>query len=277
MTTARLPAVSGSFYPADALELRNMISSFLSRAQVSGIPSGARVIGGIVPHAGYVYSGQTAAYFFSIIRDIPDRKFLLLGPNHASYPPEVSLYPGEEWITPLGTAGIDRPLYDSLAGARNLRVEFNERAHLREHSVEVEIPFLQSLFDGDFSFAPAIMGDQRIETASALAESILKSRNMPIVIASSDLTHYEPLGVANEKDRALLDSIASLDVRRFYRTLFDKMITACGYGPIAVLMGITKALNGRILPLHYSTSFEASGDSSSVVGYSSVIAYTGGD
>ncbi len=273
----RLPAVSGSFYPSDAAELRGMISGFISRVQDSRIPQGAKVIGGIVPHAGYIYSGQTAAYFYSILRDIPASRFIVIGPNHSSYPPEVSIYPGEAWITPLGRSRVDSTINEYLAREPSLNTALNERAHSREHSVEVQIPFLQYIYGNRFEFSPLIMGDQGPETAKSLARSLEKSQQMPLIIASSDLTHYEPLELANRKDRSILDAVVSLDTRRFYRILMEKMVTACGYGPIAVLMEITRHLNGKMHLLHYSTSFEASGDPGNVVGYASLVAYTGGD
>ena len=277
MGIARPPAVSGTFYPSSPAEITDMISGFLSRVQGAHVPPGAVIIGGIVPHAGYIYSGQTAAYFYSTLRNINAGKFMVIGPNHSSYPPEVSLYPGEEWITPLGRARVDRSLYGNIGSAAHVRAAFNEMAHSKEHSVEVQIPFLQYIYGNRLEFAPIVMGDQGADIARSLAQSILSSHDMPVIIASSDLTHYEPLEVANRKDHSVLDAVVSLDTKRFYRTLMDKMITACGYGPIAVLMEITRQLNGRMRLLHYSTSFEASGDPGSVVGYASLVAYTGGE
>ncbi|MEM0157694.1 MAG: AmmeMemoRadiSam system protein B, partial [Thermoplasmataceae archaeon] len=231
-----------------------------------------RLIGVVVPHAGYIYSGQTAAFAYSLVKNSTARDFAIIGPNHSSYPPETSIYPGGAWITPLGRSSVNMKMAEEIKdGARGSKLD--EKAHRKEHSVEVQLPFLQYLFDEEFTFVPIIMGDQRLEMATYLSDGLTTLRKLPMIIASSDLTHYEPLETARRKDRMLLDAVESLDLHRFYRTLEQNVITACGYGAIATLMSVTVKLGGKMQVLNYSTSYETSGESYSVVGYSAIAAY----
>ena len=272
MLDDRSPSVSGAFYPSDPEQLRDSISSMISLVQAQISVSPEKLIGVVVPHAGYIYSGKTAAYAYYLLKNSSARDFVIIGPNHSSYPPETSIYPAGAWITPLGRCLVNGREAEDI---RNLvrGSKLDEKAHRKEHSVEVQLPFLQYLFDGDFTFVPIIMGDQRLEMATNLSEGLSSLGKLPMIIASSDLTHYEPLETARRKDRMLLDAVESLDLHRFYRTLEQNVITACGYGAIATLMSVTAKLGGRMRVLNYSTSYETSGESYSVVGYSTIAAY----
>ncbi len=272
MQDDRPPSVSGAFYPSDPKELQDVISTMLSlvNTQVSINPE--KLIGVVVPHAGYIYSGQTAAHAYSLVKNSTKREYVIIGPNHSSYPPETSIYPGGEWITPLGRSPVDAVMAEEIM-ERARGSKLDEKAHRKEHSVEVQLPFLQYLFDAEFTFVPIIMGDQRMEMAAYLSHGLMSMKKLPLIIASSDLTHYEPLETARRKDRMLLDAVESLDLHRFYRTLEQNVITACGYGAIATLMSVTGELGGKMQVLNYSTSYETSGESYSVVGYSAIAAY----
>ncbi len=272
MQNDRSPSVSGAFYPSDPEQLRDSINSMISLVQDQISVDPEKLIGVVVPHAGYVYSGQTAAYAYSLLKNSSVGDFVIIGPNHSSYPPETSIYPGGAWITPLGRCPVNANEAEEI---RNLvrGSKLDEKAHRKEHSVEVQLPFLQYMFDGNFTFVPIIMGDQRLEMATYLSDGLSSLGKLPMIIASSDLTHYEPLETARRKDRMLLDAVESLDLHRFYRTLEQNVITACGYGAIATLMSVTAKLGGRMHVLNYSTSYETSGESYSVVGYSAIAAY----
>lgn len=266
----RLPAVSGSFYPSDSNKLDHMISDLIGGVKIE--QEFDRIIGLIVPHAGYIYSGKTAAYSYSVIRKNDRRKFIIVGPNHRSFPPYAAISTSGFWETPLGRAKIDENLANLLVSHSRALVK-DSMAQREEHSVEVQIPFLQHLFGDNFSFVPIILGDQDEDTAIELSREIEPFADDATIIASSDLTHYDPLETAQSKDARLINDIISLNTERFYETLRSFRITACGYGAIAILMEVTKRLGGKIKLLNYSTSFDYSRDSSFVVGYSSLVSY----
>lgn len=272
MTAYRIrnPAVSGTFYPSDGKELKDMIMHLLSEVHI-GI-NFKKIIGVIVPHAGYIYSGKTAAYSYSVLMKSSIRKFIVVGPNHRSFPPYAAVGTSGFWMTPLGNARIDEDLANSIVSANNVLVN-DPMAQREEHSVEVQIPFLQYIFQDSFSFVPIILGDQDEETAVAISRVLKPYLDDTVLIASSDLTHYEPKEVAQSKDSKLIEDIISLNTNKFYETLKSRRISACGYGAIAVLMELTKSLGGNIKLLNYSTSFDYSKDDSFVVGYSSLVSY----
>ena len=231
------------------------------------------IIGVIAPHAGYVYSGGTAAHSFRQLEGGDRKRFVIVGPIHSGYPWETCNYPSCSWVTPMGEAKIDaslaRTLLDSDAGIESYE------GHDDEHSIEVQVPWLQALFGDLMSLLPISMGDQGLKRVEKLASALLSVSNECVVIASSDLTHYEPGDSVERKDRLAMEAIESLDVTRFYRVLRDSLISACGYGPIATLMLLTKGLGGRIRRLNHSNSGDVTGDYSSVVGYPSMVAYLG--
>ncbi len=266
MANEREPAVAGDFYPLDPQELGGMLDSLLSvspSVQVDG-----EIIGAVVPHAGYAYSGKIAAISYSYIKRSGKKRFVIAGPNHQGSPPSSSTYSSADWNTPLGTCRVDHALENYFSPL----VEEDSYANLFEHSVEVQLPFIQRLLGNDFTFFPIIMGDQRRYRAEEIGKKMALAGTDSVFIASSDLTHYEPDSVAREKDRKLIEKIYNLDLEGFYLTLAAEKISACGYGPIAALMHYTIAKKGRIIHTGYGTSGESSGDYGSVVGYPSLIA-----
>lgn len=266
----RYPAVSGSFYPARSDDLNSMI-----RSLNNGIEEEIhckRIIGVVVPHAGYIYSGRTGLHSYSLIKKDSNRKFIIIGPNHRSFPPYGAVYVSGFWETPLGRSRIDESIARALTRGNSLLVD-DANAHREEHSVEVQIPFLQHFFGSDFSFVPIILGDQDEDTAIGISSSIEPYMDNVTLIASSDLTHYEPLKSAQSKDKRLIDDVISLDIHKYYTTLIKYNISACGYGAIAILMMITRILGGKMKELNYSTSFDYSRDENLVVGYPSLVSY----
>lgn len=268
----RQPAVSGQFYPGDHDELHAYLEQLES---ASGSPKGGsqeKILGVVVPHAGYIYSGKTAMAAYKALRDTKLRRFVLVGPNHESYPHYTSVYSSGTWRTPLGSVKVDEQLAQDILSS-DTRIVDDTSAHKWEHSLEVQVPFLQHMFGQDFSICPIIMGNQSREEATALAESLEKIGVDFTLIISSDLTHYENLESANRKDSLIINEIISLDVGNFYEALKEHEVSACGFGPIAVLMHYTKAKGGKIELIEHTTSYDRSGDSKNVVGYGALIAH----
>ncbi|HIH77421.1 MAG TPA: MEMO1 family protein [Halobacteria archaeon] len=273
----RSPAVAGQFYPANKGELADMISTFLANVDSKTIDdklAGAdRIFGGVVPHAGYIYSGQTAAYTYAALERLnkDTDTFVLFGPNHTGLGSPVSVS-SDKWMTPFG---VVEPDLDVIKRIPPLIIDRDEVAHIYEHSIEVQLPFLQYIF-GSFKIVPIILGMQDKETVLEVADSIIAAISgldkKITFIASSDLSHYVPERVAHQKDRRLIDTIERLDVDGLYKVLYDENVSACGFGCISTVINISKrfgAEKGRLLK--YSTSADVSGDRLRVVGYSSIV------
>ena len=261
----RRPAVAGSFYPRQPEDLKEELEAAFSGASGSEpLP----IRGAVVPHAGYVYSGAVAAEVYS---RLPRREtFVLIGPNHHGLGLPVALS-RDSWMTPLGVVECDVEMADALAGSI---IEVDESAHLYEHSLEVQIPFLQSRFES-FRILPICMGLQDEETAVEVGEAVgeaAKSLDRDCtVIASSDFTHYEPQEEARRKDARAIEAILRMDIPSIYKTVYGLNLTACGYGPISATITASKSLGaetGKLL--RYSTSGDVIGDFSQVVGYGAI-------
>jgi MEMO1 family protein len=271
----RKPAVADVFYPADAKALSGLVRGFLKKAHAGRNASG-RALSVVAPHAGYVYSGQVAAYSYAALAEShKKRKFdslVVAGPNHTGRgePIAVSM---RDWETPLGTVRNDTALSKRIIGHSELISE-DEEAHEGEHSVEVQLPFVQGVF-GDIACVFVCMGDQSPESGELLCKAIVSAakglkRNVAVV-ASSDFDHYEPAGVAEGKDMPAIEAICGLDIDRFNGLLSGSGDTACGYGPISVAARFAKAQGakeGRLLK--YASSGDATGDYASVVAYASI-------
>ncbi|MBU4374622.1 MAG: MEMO1 family protein [Euryarchaeota archaeon] len=261
----RTPAVSGQFYPRSKNDLNREISQCLA-----GVPPCEKdVLGAVVPHAGYIYSGNTAAYVYSVLPKADT--FVLLGPNHTGYGSQVSVS-SETWSTPLGEVSADNEFIKALP--RNI-IDMDENAHKYEHSIEVQLPFLQHRFR-EFSIVPVCMGMQDEETAldvgMELAEAARKVNKKLVIIASSDFTHYMPDKVARENDAYYIQSILDMDISGFYRRLYERNASVCGYGAIAAMLAATKALGAKKAALlKYSTSGDTTRDLAAVVGYAGII------
>jgi len=275
----RKPAVSGSFYPSSPSSLDRILRALFEEAS-GAVPrpnlSGPRAILGLmVPHAGYQYSGAVAAAGYSrLARDGVPETFVLVGPNHWGLGPAVSVFPEGTWLTPLGAARVDSELAAIIASEGP--AEADELAHLREHSIEVQIPFLQMIYGSDVRIVPIAMRDQSFETSSSLAGVVREAAERlgrdVVVIASSDMTHYEPQERAVRKDRWVLEALTSMDEREFYRRVVEGNVSMCGPGPAVVALVFSK-LSGasRAELVRYSTSGDVTGDYLQVVGYASVV------
>ncbi len=276
----RKPAVAGSFYPSDPDDLLSLMRELFLSLGEGEIPSpnelGERRVASLIsPHAGYIYSGKTAAAGYSVLaRDGIPETFVILGPNHTGVGAAFSVSNARYWETPLGKVEVDREFATAIKRYFE-DLEFDDLAHMSEHSIEVQIPFLQAIY-GSPKIVPIAMGMQDPSSAKSLGEAIglaseLLNRDV-VVIASSDMSHYLPEEEARRRDMAALEAILNLDVERLFRTLFELDVSMCGPGPASVAMTFAK-LKGveRGKLVRYSTSAEASGDRSFVVGYASVV------
>lgn len=279
----RKPAVSGTFYSDNRDELLESIrDSFLSPFGVGSLPEEANDFDGddypvnvMVPHAGFVYSGPVASYgYYEIAKaGIPD-VFIILSPNHTGFGSEVSVYNEGEWTTPLGNVSVDEEFANAIISFSDIATA-DFQAHFREHSIEVQLPFLQFLSD-NFKIVPITMGTQTLVSASDLAAAIVKAGEKLgksyCVIASTDLSHFNTQERANKVDGFVLDDIREMNEFKLLEEIIQYNITMCGYGPVMTAIILSK-LTGKDSCdiLAYGTSGDISGDFSQVVGYASAI------
>lgn len=272
---ARKPAVSGMFYAGTARELKEQIEwcykHELGPGAVPRVNSrGLReIVAIVVPHAGYYYSGPVAAHAYNELADdgVPDTA-VILGPNHTGYGHPVSVWVGAVWNTPFGEVEINEALARRLLGGV---IEADETAHMHEHSIEVQLPWLQHLYES-VRIVPVAMLAQDIETARAVGKAISRSDDNLIIVASSDFTHYEPHNIAMEKDGSVIEAIVNLDEEELYERCERLNCTMCGYGPVASVIVAAKEMEAKSASLlKYATSGDTSGDFSQVVGYGSIV------
>jgi AmmeMemoRadiSam system protein B len=275
----RHPYVAGTFYEGNAESLKAQIKRcFLHKFGPHKIPKVAtnesrKILGLICPHAGYAYSGPVAANaYYELALDGKPETVVILGPNHTGYGSALALMNEGCWRTPLGDVEIDRETANQIVKESNL-VDVDDLTHRYEHSIEVQLPFLQYLYGNEFKFVPISFLMQDLQSATELGKAlveILTNKN-GTVIASSDFTHYEPQAQVERKDMAALEAIEKLDERLLFSTVEKQRISACGYGPIATLITYAKGLNvKKAKVLAHRTSGEITNDLSSVVGYAAV-------
>jgi len=279
LPTIRRPNVAGQFYEADAEALKAQIKScFLHPIGPKKLPQvnlnskHRNIVGLICPHAGYMYSGPVAASaFYELASDGKPDTVVLLGPNHTGYGSALSLMNEGSWKTPLGEVEIDSKIANDITQETTL-IDVDELAHRYEHSLEVQLPFLQFLYGNTFKIVPICFlmqdYDSAVEVGNAL-EEVLDTTNT-VVIASSDMTHYEPAKSATAKDHAALKAVTEMDAKGFYETIEKQNITACGYAPITALITYANGVCAKASLLNYHNSGDITGDHSSVVGYAAV-------
>ena len=267
----RLPAVAGRFYPSDPSELTSVVREF------APVPTGGgkgllRVKACLVPHAGYMYSGHIAGAVFSKIA-LP-RKILILGVRHFPRGQQMAILSSGAWRTPLGDAPIDEALAQGLMSACPLLRE-DGVAHATEHSLEVQIPFLQVLAPG-FAFVPVALGTVRFEelvsVGGAIGKAIANSNEEILLLTTSDMNHYEDDAKTRVKDRKAIDKLLAMDARGLYDICRNEQISMCGLGPAVAMLTALKGLGAaRGELVKYATSADVSGDRSAVVGYAGMI------
>ena len=263
----REPAVAGRFYPRDAAKLRADVVSYLS-PPAEPVPA----IGCITPHAGYMYSGRVAGAVFSRI-EIP-ACCIVLCPNHTGFGRPLAIMKEGAWRTPLGDLPIDSDLAARLMQAFPALVA-DSAAHRSEHAIEVELPFLQ-VIRPDVKFVPIAVGTGQLMLLELLGEAIATvisgHEHRVLIIASSDMNHYEDDTTTRLKDRKAIDQILALDPRGLYETVMRESISMCGFGPAVAMLTSAKRLRAQTAELaQYATSGDVSGDRETVVGYAGII------
>lgn len=252
--------MAGSFYPSNPDSLLAMLREFVQPNPDSSI------IACISPHAGYMYSGRTAGKIHSLLPDA--ETYVIVGPNHTGYGSAVAVSMNT-WATPLGNVEVDAEFVEAMP---KLIVDMDETAHRYEHSLEVQIPFLQYAHK-NFKIVPICLGMQDEETAREVAYEITKAMEETgrriVVIASSDMHHYLPDSTCRQQDGKIIDTILSMDISKYYRTIYEIQASVCGYGAIAVAMEFALHRKGYANLVDYSTSGDVA-DKSSVVGYAAV-------
>ena len=259
----RQPAVAGQFYPADPGILRRTVEEL---SQPSPEPMVACCL--VSPHAGYMYSGAVAGAVFGAVR-LP-KHFILLGPNHTGLGVPLGISPAAEWLTPLGRAAVDSRLKERLLAEVQL-LEEDSASHVREHSLEVQLPFLQAKVP-DLRFAAICMRTSEYAALEALGHGlarVVQSWPEPVlIVASSDMTHYESAEVARRKDGLAIDRIVAVDPVGLYQVVLQRNISMCGFAPTVAALTAARdlgATSGRLI--RYSNSGDVSGDFRRVVGY----------
>jgi MEMO1 family protein len=265
-TAVRAPAVAGHFYPRDPAKLRSEVQAYLSPSEKP-----VAALGCVIPHAGYMYSGHVAGAVYSQL-DLPSR-FIILCPNHTGRGTPLAIMSAGEWQTPLGRVAIDAEIASLLKSHFPLLNEDSE-AHRTEHATEVQLPFLQARL-GQFTFVPIAVGTGRFELLSRLGdvigETVVSLRQRVMIIASSDMNHYESDAITRQKDARAIDRILALDPQGLYDVVTSENITMCGYGPTVAMLTAAKHLGATKAELiRYATSGDVSGDREMVVGYAGV-------
>jgi AmmeMemoRadiSam system protein B len=263
----RLPAVAGAFYPAQPERLREEVRRNLPD-DVSPEPA----FGAVVPHAGYVYSGPVAGAVYARLR-IP-RTVVILCPNHTGRGKPAALDPADSWRTPLGDVPLDPAIAERLTFLAP-SIERDAEAHRREHSLEVQLPFLQ-MRRPDVALVPVCLGEPRLalcrEVGEALARICAESAEPPLILASSDMNHYESRDVGSRKDERALARIEALDPEGLFRTVRQESISMCGFLPAtALLFAARSAGAARVRVIARRDSGDETGDVGSVVGYAGVV------
>lgn len=266
----REPVVSGQFYPSTQSLIEKQIRSFLPEPAQKK----SKALAVVVPHAGYIYSGEVAVNVIANI-EIPER-VILIGPNHTGIGPKVSIMPDGTWKTPMGNVEIDEHLAGSIIKNSKL-FSGDQSAHSFEHSLEVELPILQ-YFSQNFKIVPIVLSGLKFDEITDIAEAIFKSivsaglRERILLLASTDMTHYESEQDAAIKDKLAIEQILKLDAKALLQVVIENDISMCGRDPAAVMIEASLRLGAKEAKLiKYETSAKTSGDRTRVVGYAGLI------
>lgn len=263
----REPVVNGKFYPEDKDKLQDLIEQLKSkdspRLSARGI---------IVPHAGYIYSGKVA--IATVNKVLAKKTVVILGPNHTGYGENFGLWPKGKWKTPLGDAMINEQLAKKIIDSGSA-IKADYLSHKFEHSIEVELPIFQYFFK-QFDFVPIVCQTASLEKYRQVALQILSAikdnKEDILLVASSDMTHYEPDQVARKKDSLAIESIINLDEEDLVKKVRKENISMCGVAPVAILLNCLKGLGANKAQVAlYQTSADATGDCNSVVGYAGIV------
>lgn len=265
---ARRAAVSGQFYPGDKRRLNAELNDMIPESNEK-----IDVIGAVVPHAGYMYSGHVAGEVYSKIR--PKSTYIIMSPNHTGYGEDFALS-AEEWETPLGKVGVDAELIDKMMAKTDL-LAIDESAHAHEHSVEVHIPFIQKTAPKAKIVPLTIKLNSMAhfkEIGNAVSSAIKETGRDAVIIASSDMSHYLPREIAREKDNIAIQKVLEMDPEGLLEVVHKEEISMCGFMPTTTMLICAKNLGAKNAELvRYTDSGDVSGDTLLVVGYAGIIVY----
>ena len=265
--------VAGYFYPAEKDKLQKDISLMLQVAKPE--KTFDKIFGIVSPHAGYIYSGKTAAYAYNLLKDKNYKTVIIISPSHAEYFRGISIYDGDAYETPLGIVEIDQVITDKLIESSKV-ISRSIQGHQREHALEVQIPFLQFVLK-DFKIVPIVMGDQSKMFVDELAEKLSKVVDeSTLIVASSDMSHFYSSEEADRLDSVVEKRIKDFDFEKLFQDLDDHECEACGGGPIVAMMKAASLKNiNKSVVINRSDSGDVTGDKSEVVGYLSAVVFNG--
>jgi MEMO1 family protein len=268
----RPAVVAGRFYPAQPDVLKRGLEDYLGGAAGAQAPKVKDALGCVVPHAGYIYSGHVAG---AVYQKLPARSsYIILCPNHTGLGAPLAMMSSGSWQTPLGEVPVDRALAAVMGNSCHLLTE-DSVAHSKEHSLEVQLPFLQHQVK-DFHFVPVAVGVGNYAALEFLGHCVahaVEIATKPVmIIASSDMNHFEPDGVTRIKDRRAIEKILALDPQGLHDVVRQENISMCGYGPTVAMLAAVLELGAKKAELEkYATSADVSGDRGAVVGYAGII------
>lgn len=286
--TTRYPVVSGLFYPDDPDELRVVVQRYIDDVNIDDVygeisgqtglekPESIRPLGIIVPHAGYIFSGRLQAISYCVIKEFPVDTFVILGPAHQKIFKGISVNLDEEYVIPIGRVEVDREVAESILSYHK-KITNKEDAHLSEHSIEVQLPFIKLLFP-KAKIVSILFGEQTIENAEILKEALINvfariPRNYMMVV-STDLSHYHTRGEAVKLDSCLMDDLRAVAPEKLYNHIMTNKAQACGYGGILTVLMLSRDKGmSKSAVLSYMDSGRVSGDRRKVVGYVSCVIY----
>jgi hypothetical protein len=266
----RRPAVAGSFYPGDGKTLSRQVREYLSQAAKEEV--GGEIFGLVSPHAGYMYSGLVAAHAFKIVEGMKFDAVVIVAPSHRFPFQGASVYDRGAYETPLGVLPVEKEICQKLKSESSL-LQSLPQAHSQEHSLEVQLPFLQEAL-GKFNLVPIVIGSQDYRSCEAVGKAIaqaVKGKKV-LLVASTDLSHYHPYDRAVELDKIILNDIQAFDAQKLSRDLDGGKGEACGGGPVIAVMVAARELGAnRAKILKYQNSGDVTGDRSGVVGYGAAV------
>lgn len=271
MMLVRKPAVAGMFYPENESELRKVITDHLEDNPANFTTN--KIFGIVAPHAGYMYSGGTAASAYNLLINRHYSKVVVLSPSHREFFHGVSVYNGEAYITPLGELKVDKELRDRLTKISPV-IKISNMGHGAEHALEVQLPFLQSVLS-DFTLLPIVIGDQSSEFVYSLAEAIAEIWDEnTLVVASTDLSHFHSRETAERLDGIVESHIDNFEFAKLQDDLEFRNCEACGGGAVVALMKAAQIKGFRKAKvLKHTDSSDITGDTREVVGYLSAVVY----
>jgi AmmeMemoRadiSam system protein B len=271
MSQFRPSSAAGYFYPGNKDKLNEQVESLFRTIDTEKTFN--HISGLVAPHAGYIYSGKTAAHAYNTIKEKSYKNVIIISPSHREYFQGNSVYNGDGYITPLGIVDVNKELVQKLTD-NSKNIFKGIQGHREEHGIEVHLPFLQFLLS-DFKIVPVVMGDQSKIYIDELANKIAEILDdQTLIVASSDLSHFYPRYKANELDSVVEKRIGDYDYEGLYNDLEHKKCEACGGGPIVAMMKSLDIIKkNKSLVLHRSDSGETTGDIKEVVGYLSDAIY----